>query len=61
MWRSAKARGERVTVEAQDGAECYAFPHKRGRIVWGVNEAVMTTEAIMLIMNILLRYFSAFE
>jgi hypothetical protein len=29
---------ERVTVEAQDGAEVYAYPHRRG-IAWGVNAA----------------------
>ena len=29
---------ERVTVEAQDGAEAYAYPHQRG-IAWGVNAA----------------------
>jgi hypothetical protein len=34
----AKALHERVTVEAQDGAEAYASPHARG-IAWGVNAA----------------------
>jgi hypothetical protein len=29
-------RGNAVTVEAQDGAEAYAYPHPRG-IAWGVN------------------------
>jgi len=29
---------ERVTVEAQDGAEAYAYPHARG-FAWGVNAA----------------------
>jgi hypothetical protein len=29
---------ERVTVEATDGAEAYAYPHQRG-IAWGVNVA----------------------
>lgn len=29
---------ERVTVEAEDGAEAYAYPHQRG-IAWGVNAA----------------------
>lgn len=34
----AKAMQERVTVETQDGAEAYAYPHSRG-FAWGVNEA----------------------
>ncbi len=29
---------ERVTVEATDGAEAYAYPHPRG-IAWGLNAA----------------------
>ena len=29
---------ERVTVEAQDGTEAYAYPHPRG-IAWGLNAA----------------------
>jgi hypothetical protein len=29
---------ERVTVEATDGVEAYAYPHTRG-IAWGVNAA----------------------
>jgi hypothetical protein len=37
----AKARASRDlrTVEAFDGAEVYAYPHKQGCIVWGVNAA----------------------
>ena len=34
----AKGMQERVTVETQDGAEAYAYPHPRG-IAWGVNAA----------------------
>jgi hypothetical protein len=29
---------ERVTIEAPDGSEIYAYPHQRG-IAWGVNAA----------------------
>jgi hypothetical protein len=29
----ARETRERVTVEAEDGAECYAYPHERG-IAW---------------------------
>ena len=29
---------ERITVEATDGAEAYAYPHQRG-IAWGANAA----------------------
>ena len=32
----AKARHQRETVSASDGAEAYACPHPRG-IAWGVN------------------------
>ena len=32
----AKASGERETVQASDGAEAYAYPHRDG-IAWGVN------------------------
>ena len=32
----AKSRHERVTVEAQDGSEAYAYLHRDG-IAWGVN------------------------
>jgi hypothetical protein len=37
----AKARASRDlrTVEAFDGAECYAYPHSEGRVAWGVNAA----------------------
>ena len=34
----ARASRERETVEAADGAECYAYPHTNG-IAWGVNAA----------------------
>jgi hypothetical protein len=34
----AGAMRERVTVEAEDGSEAYAYPHTRG-IAWGVNAA----------------------
>jgi hypothetical protein len=34
----AGAMRERVTVETEDGAEAYAYPHPRG-IAWGVNAA----------------------
>ena len=30
---------QRVTVEAEDGAECYAGPRPGGGIAWGVNAA----------------------
>jgi hypothetical protein len=33
----AKAIRDLGTVEAFDGAECYAYPHKQGHIAWGVN------------------------
>ncbi len=35
----AKAIRDLVTVEAFDGAEAYAYPHKQGGIAWGVNAA----------------------
>jgi len=34
----AKASRERVTVEAEDGTEAYAYHHPRG-IAWGLNAA----------------------
>ncbi len=34
----AKATQERVTVEAEDGSEVYAYP-LQGRVAWGVNAA----------------------
>jgi len=36
----AKARASRTreVIEAEDGAEAYAYPHQRG-IAWGVNAA----------------------
>ena len=34
----AKASLDRETVEAEDGAEAYAYPHDRG-IAWGLNAA----------------------
>ncbi len=34
----ARETRERVTVEAEDGPEAYAYPHPRG-IAWGVNAA----------------------
>ena len=34
----AQASGERATVEAEDGAEAYAYPHRDGT-AWGVNAA----------------------
>jgi hypothetical protein len=33
----ANAGRDLRTVEAFDGAEVYAYPHKQGRIAWGVN------------------------
>ena len=33
----AKACRDLVTVEAFDGTEAYAYPHREGRIAWGVN------------------------
>ena len=27
------------TVKASDGAEVYAYPHKKGAVAWGVNAA----------------------
>jgi hypothetical protein len=36
--RQAEEVLARVTVEAEDGVECYAYPH-RGGIAWGVNAA----------------------
>ena len=35
----AKASRFRETAEAFDGAEAYAYPHREGRIAWGVNAA----------------------
>jgi hypothetical protein len=35
----ARAIREPATVEAPDGAEAYAYPHREGRIAWGVNAA----------------------
>jgi hypothetical protein len=35
----AIARCERITIEAPDGAEVYAYPCQGGTIVWGVNAA----------------------
>ena len=35
----AKASRDLGTVEAFDGAECYAYPHREGRVAWGVNAA----------------------
>ena len=35
----AKAIRDLGTVEAFDGAECYAYPRKQGHIAWGVNAA----------------------
>jgi hypothetical protein len=35
----AKAIHDLCTVEAFDGAEAYAYPHKQGAIAWGVNAA----------------------
>ena len=35
----AKASRDRATVQASDGAECYAYPHSEGRVAWGVNAA----------------------
>ena len=32
------ASRERETIEDEEGAECYAYPHERG-IAWGVNAA----------------------
>jgi hypothetical protein len=34
----AKTSRDLRTVEAFDGAECYAYPHREG-IAWGVNAA----------------------
>ena len=34
-----KARGERVSVAASDGAEAYAYPKPGGDIAWGLNRA----------------------
>jgi hypothetical protein len=36
--KKAKAIRDLGAVEAQDGAEAYAYPHPRG-IAWGVNTA----------------------
>jgi hypothetical protein len=36
---NAKASRDLSTVEAFDGAEAYAYPHKQGAIAWGVNAA----------------------
>ena len=33
----AKAIRDLGMVEASDGAECYAYPHREGRVAWGVN------------------------
>ena len=33
----AKVSRDLVTVEAFDGTEAYAYPHREGRIAWGVN------------------------
>jgi hypothetical protein len=35
----AKAMHDRATVEAFDGSEIYAYPHKQGATAWGVNAA----------------------
>jgi hypothetical protein len=35
----ARAIREPATMEAPDGAEAYAYPHREGRIAWGVNAA----------------------
>jgi len=35
----AIARCERITIEAPDGAEVYAYPRQGGTIAWGVNAA----------------------
>jgi hypothetical protein len=35
----AKAIRDLGTVEAFDGAECYAYPHSEGRVGWGVSAA----------------------
>jgi hypothetical protein len=35
----AKAIRDLGTVKAFDGAEAYAYPHREGRIAWGVNAA----------------------
>jgi hypothetical protein len=35
----AKAIRDLGTVEASDGGETYAYPHKQGAIAWGVNAA----------------------
>ena len=35
----AIARCERITVEAPDGAEVYAYPRQGGTIAWGVSAA----------------------
>ena len=35
----AQSSRERETVDAEDGAEAYAYPHKEGAIAWGVNAA----------------------
>jgi hypothetical protein len=35
----AKAIRDLGMVEASDGAECYAYPHREGRVAWGVNAA----------------------
>ena len=35
----AKAIRDLRMVEASDGAECYAYPHREGRVAWGVNAA----------------------
>jgi hypothetical protein len=33
----ARSSGDRVAVEAQDGAEAYAYPLRGDRVAWGVN------------------------
>jgi hypothetical protein len=33
----AKTCRDLVTVEAFDGTEAYAYPHREGRIAWGIN------------------------
>jgi hypothetical protein len=35
----AIARCERITIEAPDGAEVYAYPRQGGTIAWGANAA----------------------
>jgi hypothetical protein len=34
-----KVSRERATVQAEDGAEAYAYPHQGGAIAWGLNAA----------------------